>query len=312
MKQFTVSIGIPAHNEEQNIVCLLTSLFEQKQTEYLLEKIYVVCDGCSDHTYEKTISLASKHPEIQVINDHQRKGKPARLNQLHKLNKSEILVILDADLLLGNDEVIDNLILPFKDENVCAVAGNNQPIPGKGFIEKVINNWYAFWYEVRKEVNGGNNVHNIHGCLLALRKHFAKEITYPKGIIAHAQYLYFATMRQKVGFSFAKNTDVYFYSPTTLKDYFLQCYRYGDEKEKNAAVFGDWIYNAYALPAKKKILALGKFFFIHPILTFSGLLLHFWTIIPRSRTYSLQREGLWKRVESTKRAIDPARFPAYT
>jgi glycosyltransferase involved in cell wall biosynthesis len=46
----TLTIGISAHNEEKNISSLLESIFAQKQRNYVLENIYVVCDGCTDNT----------------------------------------------------------------------------------------------------------------------------------------------------------------------------------------------------------------------------------------------------------------------
>src|SRR3990170_5283265 len=44
-EKFTVTVGIPAHNEEQNIKQLLTSIVSQKGN-FVLEKILVTTDGC--------------------------------------------------------------------------------------------------------------------------------------------------------------------------------------------------------------------------------------------------------------------------
>ena len=66
----TVTIGIPAHNEAENISYLLRSILRQKQRNYKLEKIIVVCDGCTDNTEDKVKQFAKKHKIVELIFDH--------------------------------------------------------------------------------------------------------------------------------------------------------------------------------------------------------------------------------------------------
>ena len=50
VKKQTVTIGIPAYNEEQNIGVLLSKLLAQKQIHYKLKEILIYLDGSIDHT----------------------------------------------------------------------------------------------------------------------------------------------------------------------------------------------------------------------------------------------------------------------
>src|SRR3972149_4408985 len=96
----TVTVGVPAHNEEENISHMLQSVLSQKQSNYKLEKIIVLCDACTDDTAKRARQMAEKYPSIRVIDDGKRKGKTGRLNKLYRMNKSDLVFNIDADVIL--------------------------------------------------------------------------------------------------------------------------------------------------------------------------------------------------------------------
>ena len=57
-KKLTVTIGIPAYNEQENISCLLRSIIKQKAWSYRLQSVVVVCDGSTDGTLGKARIIA--------------------------------------------------------------------------------------------------------------------------------------------------------------------------------------------------------------------------------------------------------------
>lgn len=302
-KNYTLTIGIPAHNEAQNIQFLLESLLQQTSSFYILEKIIVICDGCTDETEAIVKYFSSNQPVVTVINDQQHIGKSERLNQLYRMNTSDILITIDADLIIGNNYVLDEMVRHFDTDEVAVVSGNSHPMPGENNIERMINTWYEFWYEVRHAYNQGDNIHNLHGAILALRKSFADTIIYPVGTIANSQYLYFAIKAKQSGFYFAKEAVVYFYSPNTLRDYLLILNRYSAERRKNAEIFGEWIYKEYTIPKIYKIKALLKTFASHPVLITFAFLFHIWRKKIFTTRSSVKSTGLWQIVKSTKRTV---------
>lgn len=305
----TVSIGVPAHNESQNIRNLLHFLSQQEQNAHILEKIYVICDGCTDKTEQYAKQIARKNSHIIVKNDKKRKGKSARLNELYHLNTSQILVTIDADVIPSNVTLIDKLVEPFYDKKVGVVGGNSQPFPAQGFQERIINIWFAYWYEVRKDEHNGHNVHNIHGAISAIRNSLAKQITYPPDVIANSKYLYFATMVKKLQFIFVKDAVTYFYSPTTFKDFMLQTNRYGSENSKNLQKFGKIVDKAYYIPMRKKITALVHIFLKQPLLTPLVVVFYIFLRLNHSKTSSIEPGNFWKTVNSTKRTFDTVNLP---
>ena len=49
-KKLTVSVGIPAYDEEANIKSLLEAILQQRQENFILKSIIVVSDGSTDRT----------------------------------------------------------------------------------------------------------------------------------------------------------------------------------------------------------------------------------------------------------------------
>jgi len=89
-----ISIIIPACNEENYIEKTLDSIFKQNFRKY---EIIVVCNGCTDNTFEKVKLKADK-----VLNFSWRNIAKAR-NEGVKVAKYDKLVFLDADTRLIGD-----------------------------------------------------------------------------------------------------------------------------------------------------------------------------------------------------------------
>src|SRR3990167_5938686 len=114
----TISIGISVYNEVGNIENLLYSIIRQDKTEFNLEAIYVICDGTNDGTDILVEKLAQKFSIIRLLNDGKRKGKIRRLSELFKLNLSDVLMILDGDVVLDKSNKIKEVVNFFKKKGV--------------------------------------------------------------------------------------------------------------------------------------------------------------------------------------------------
>ncbi|MCD6403106.1 MAG: glycosyltransferase [Candidatus Aenigmarchaeota archaeon] len=127
MKKQTVSLLVPAHNEEKNIGKLLKNLLAQKlSSEFVLQDIVVVASGCTDSTVE-IVKKFLQNPKIKLIIEERRTGKASAINLFLKVVQSEILVMISADVLPINEYTLNNLLIPFHDPSVGMTAG--RPIP---------------------------------------------------------------------------------------------------------------------------------------------------------------------------------------
>ena len=261
----TVTIGIPAHNEEANIGKLLDSIKIQIGKEFILEKVIVACDGCTDNTNSIVKSYSKKYKIIKLIDDGKRFGKPERLNNFYKMNTSDILIIFDADTVLGSPFVINEFAKAFKNSEIGLVGGNDTPQIPKNFVQKMAAVWIDVWYESRVDFNEGVTVNNHKGCASALSRSLCKKMEIPKEIVVGDEdYVYFKAKLLGYKFKFAKKAIVYYSVPSTVNEFFVQTTRFLNTKNDIAKYFGDWIYKEFKIPNIRKVRALFIVFIKEP------------------------------------------------
>jgi len=120
----TVSILIPAHNEEQ---VLERTLQRMTELDYPRDKLQIVVinDASTDRTGEIAERFSNVYSHVKVMHrgEHEGgRGKAAALNAAMKLVEKEIVVCFDADYYPQSDAVA-KLARAFADPRVGAVQG---------------------------------------------------------------------------------------------------------------------------------------------------------------------------------------------
>ena len=124
----TVTVVVPAHNEELVIRNILNALLE---VDYPAERLTLlpVNDRSTDKTGDLLDELAKQHPtRIKVL--HRKDGMPgkaAALKDATELVQSEILLVFDADYIPGKG-LIKQLVAPFFDPEIGAMMGRVVPL----------------------------------------------------------------------------------------------------------------------------------------------------------------------------------------
>ncbi len=296
----TVTIGIPAYNEEQNIAGLLQSVVNQRTKGFTVSKIIVNSDGSSDRTDAIVDDMNRIDPRISLHRDGKRKGKMRRLMELYHMNTSDIFVQLDADIVLADRYVLIKILRPFADETVTVVSGNNQPSHAVTYIQKLMNTWYVIWYHMRRDINGGDYIQNLHSCAMAVRRDFLPFIRLPYDFTSDGQYMYCLLKKLNRKFVFADNAIVRFKLPATLHDCVLLVNRGPDEQKRLQTMFGSGITEYSVMNLWHKAFVLGKELLRHPIdatsaFCFSQILDH----MPKDNTHKA-KNGLFETLTSTK------------
>ena len=83
MQKLTVTIGVPAFNEGQNMRFLLRSLLKQTETNFIVQKIIIVSDASTDNTNE--IISNTKDSRVQLIVNKVREGQINSQNKIFSL-----------------------------------------------------------------------------------------------------------------------------------------------------------------------------------------------------------------------------------
>ena len=118
----TVSIIIPAFNEEDGIIGTIASCLAVDYPRQLLEVI-AVDDGSSDATWERMLQAKARWPELCVVTLGRNYGKRAAMAEGIRRATGQILCFVDSDSYLDSDAVTA-IVQPFADRRVGAVVGH--------------------------------------------------------------------------------------------------------------------------------------------------------------------------------------------
>jgi cellulose synthase/poly-beta-1,6-N-acetylglucosamine synthase-like glycosyltransferase len=119
----TMTVVIPAHDEEPFIEAKLLNTLSNGYPEHLLE-VVVVDDGSADRTAEIAHGFA---PRVKLLRLPHRGGKSQAMNAAVSASTSEVVVFTDANGSLAPGSLAA-VVRPFVDPEVGMVAGTKVPL----------------------------------------------------------------------------------------------------------------------------------------------------------------------------------------
>ncbi|GLJ02042.1 glycosyltransferase [Bacillus pumilus] len=176
----TVSILIPAHNEEVVIRQTLKAMVQLSYPKHLLE-IIVINDNSSDGTGDIVRSFSEQYDHVHMIETKPPfagKGKSTALNEGLKASTGEVICVYDADNMPEQKAVYHLVLGLLNDPKAGAVVGKFRVInAAKNLLTKFINieticfQWMA---------QGGRwkwfRIATIPGTNFAIRRHILEEL----------------------------------------------------------------------------------------------------------------------------------------
>lgn len=306
-KKLTLTIGISAYNEKANIKNMIESVLKQKGNSFMLENILIILDGCTDNTLKIVKALAKKDRRIKVAFDGKRMGKTTRLNQIYKMNESELIGTFDADIVLERDIELELMIKEIlESKNINVVAGNQIPAKSNTLMGKFSRMSFFMFYEAAKEYRNGNNAHLLQGSASILRKEFAQTLKIPGWVSADQGFLYFtSTQKNKDGFKFVRNTRIIFNPVSSFRDWRVSGYRtIFSDKDGMARLFGDRIFSEYRIPRKLVYKSILKCLLINPLDSIGAIIMNLYIRrFPLNKKKAFHTKDIWEIVTSSKKAI---------
>lgn len=115
----TVTVTIPALNEENSICATLQSVLNLDYPKHKLE-IIVINDGSTDNTKAIVENMMKTDSRIKLINHTINKGKGESMNEALAMAKGTFFTCLDADSFIKNDAL--KIMLPYFDEPKVGVV----------------------------------------------------------------------------------------------------------------------------------------------------------------------------------------------
>ena len=297
----TVTIGIPALNEGNNIGCLLSDILKQQTLNYTISKIIVSSDGSTDNTI--AVARAIKFRHLEVIDNKDRRGVSARQNQIISHTNSDILVILNADIRILDPEFVSRLIQPIIDKKADLTSPSVREFSPRTFIESTLNIAMRLKTVLFETWRSGNNGYMCHGTARAFSKSFFSKLSFTADV-GEDMYSYLECLRLRKVFKYVKDTAIWYRNPDNVSDQlkqstrFIKCHADFSAIDKYRSITGE-----LHIPALVIVLALVRslpVIVLHPIQTLAYLIL---TIYMRFRIKYLPFIGdLWL-TSSTKKAV---------
>ncbi|HVS79217.1 MAG TPA: glycosyltransferase family 2 protein [Candidatus Saccharimonadales bacterium] len=162
-----IAVLIPAHNEAGSIASTIEAQLNQTR---VADKIVVICDNCTDDTYE----IASQYPVVVVRTKDNKLKKPGALNWAWKeyAQEASIVVCLDADTVLSPN-AIEDWAKEFQRDPLLAGSSSKFTMRGDEFLVCLQRAEFAKWTTTGLR-RGWTSVLAGTGC--AIRNTVLKEI----------------------------------------------------------------------------------------------------------------------------------------
>lgn len=169
IKNKSVTIIVPAYNEEKRIDRTIKSLIKLNYPKELLE-IIIVDDGSKDNTLQIAREYEKKYSYIQVI--HQKNsGKGVALNNAIRHAKGDFVGALDADSFVDS-MALQHIMAGFTNEKIVAVTPSmmiNKPESILGVLQQVE---FVIGIFLRKIFSFVGSIHVTPGPFSIFRKSF--------------------------------------------------------------------------------------------------------------------------------------------
>jgi cellulose synthase/poly-beta-1,6-N-acetylglucosamine synthase-like glycosyltransferase/peptidoglycan/xylan/chitin deacetylase (PgdA/CDA1 family)/spore germination protein YaaH len=220
----SVTIIVPAYNEERVIVSTVLSLLTQEYGGDL--NIIVVDDGSPDETFNVVTREFGDDPRVTSFRK-ENGGKASALNFGIARARGEIIVCLDADTQF-TPSTVTNLVAPMHDPKVGAVAGNAKV----GNRHNMVTRWQALEYVTSQNLERRafavlNAITIVPGAVGAWRKAYVQAVGgFSDDTLAEDQDLTWALGEEGVRVTYADDAIAYTEAPDTLRTLIRQRFRW--------------------------------------------------------------------------------------
>jgi len=213
--KLTLTIGIPALNEEKTISDLLKAILQQRLDKVVLKEIIVNVSGSTDSTEAHVKAMVNVDSRIKLISSGKREGKASALNDILREAHSDILLFIDGDVVLEKDS-ISKLLKPFfQDDKVGICTGNTMPLKQKGdFFEFTSLFIRSLHHELGNYLMSRGLVPKVDGSFYAIRRDILN--CFPQKVISDDEYA--SLLAQKKGYQiiYVANAMVYVRDPSSF------------------------------------------------------------------------------------------------
>ncbi len=208
----TVSVGVCAYNEENNIGRSLKSILSQELSNASLLEVIVISSASTDRTDEVVGEFVARDSRVRLLVQPKREGKISAVNLFMSMAKGDILALVNADNNLAPG-ALGALIALFDDPEVGAAGGRPVPVNSKDTtIGFAVHMLWAMHHRL-------SLLHPKIGEFIAFRN---AGLQIPQGQSSDEDYIRMELERRGYRTAYAPDAVVINKGPETLEDFWEQ------------------------------------------------------------------------------------------
>ena len=223
MKKLTVTIGIPAYNEANNIASLLDELLKQKLSSTRLVGINVISDGSTDKTVKEV--KKKKSGLIHIFEYKKSVGPAIRQDQLIAMTRSDILILLNADIVISDQFFLEKLVAPIISKKAHLTSAAIYELESRTFFESVLQVSMRLKRVLFDSIKNGNNLYNCHGPARAFSRSLYQKLHF-KMNEGEDMYSYIMCLKHHFKFVYVRDAHLFYSLPANFGDHLKQSVRY--------------------------------------------------------------------------------------
>jgi glycosyltransferase involved in cell wall biosynthesis len=170
----TLSVVIPAYNEEESLPILVKRLVQTFEENHLMGEIIVVDDGSTDDTRKISEEMCKRYKNVRVIRHKRRIGKTAALHTGFGNASGDIIVMIDADLQYAPEDLPK--LLARIEQGYDAVNGWRKH-RNDSIVKKIPSSIYNFV----SRVSFGLKLHDFNSGFKAFKREVLKDLNLREG-----------------------------------------------------------------------------------------------------------------------------------
>ncbi|MBI2611528.1 glycosyltransferase family 2 protein [Candidatus Gottesmanbacteria bacterium] len=300
MRKPSITIGVPAYNEEANIKRLLLVLLGQKQNNFNLKEIIVISDGSNDKTIEEVKSIRNK--KIKLIKNLERFGQIYCQNLIFHQTESDIVILLEGDTLPANNRYLETLLEPMiKDSQVDYVQGNSSPSLSKNLLSKILGTQQYIYHQISLKYRGNTDWSCTGRGGRAFSKKVYKNLIWPLNVPEDV-FAYLWCQEMNIKTYFTKDALCFYQPPESLEDLLKQRQKIKSSIHSLRQYFPkESIDQFYNRPVLLKLLMTFQFLIYFPLYFILYFLIALWL---KTKLNNAKFTDHWAIAYSTKRKLN--------
>jgi len=170
----TLSVVIPAYNEEESLPTLVERLVQTFEENHLKGEIIIVDDGSTDETIKISEEMCKKHRHVRVIRHKRRMGKTSALYTGFENASGDIIAIIDADLQYSPEDLPK--LLSRIEQGYDAVNGWRKH-RHDSILKKIPSSIYNFI----SRISFGMKLHDFNSGFKAFKREVLEDLSFREG-----------------------------------------------------------------------------------------------------------------------------------